>query len=123
MITDERRLFLEDIATIAFEGGSNYWLKVNDLKYSDGTERSDMRAKVTVMEYDEKYVIGLEDIAGALDKISDFKNDLDLPNWIVQLIWAANENNTCAPERQPDIDGMIADIVMQVAVLGTVDFS
>lgn len=127
-----RAEFLADVLSTAVEGGIGYWSKVSDYSWyqpSLGSTRSclynvgEANAYVTVHEWGSELepgrvvTVGVDDMARAMKRIAN--EDLGLRPEIIRAIRENNYTNGTSDQVE-DIDASLADIIMQVAVLGEV---
>jgi hypothetical protein len=124
----ERTDFLACVLVTAVEGGINYWAAVSDYSFTDAPVGYTMTdASVTVHEMDDatgEYKepgvhVTLAAIASAIQEIITRRDrgerPLDLADSYVSAIAGASAINDAG-----DIDADLADVIMQVAVLGNV---
>lgn len=130
----ERASFLVDVLVTAVEGGIGYWSKVSDYCWYDPSlgasgpclyNVGEANAYVTVHEQGSELepgrvaTVGVDDIARAMKKIANEEIVPELRPDIVRAIRVNNYTNGTSDEVL-DIDATLADIIMQVAVLGEV---
>lgn len=132
----ERARFLTDVLTTAVEGGIGYWSTVSEYHWYDpsldqGTalhNAGEPNAYVTVHEHDDSELdpgvvqtIGVEEIAEALRKIGNGEVQHLHPD-IANIIRVNNLTNGEHDGKVEDIDASLADVIVQVAVLGEVRY-
>jgi hypothetical protein len=140
----ERNDFLATVIVTAVEGGINYWAAVSDYEFVDGPNYSLTSASVRVHEDadatdfdgetivsstgmrvpEEGVLVTLDTIASAVQKIARGDAMVGEPghfdplgDYAVKLIREASAANDAG-----DIDSDMADIIMQVAVIGHVRY-
>jgi hypothetical protein len=121
----EREQFLSDVLITAVEGGVNYWAGVSYYRWQD-KDGNDVPASVTVHEMDDEtgdykepgVPITTKEIGRAIARIMDTTDEIKhLPTWVRKDVFGASMDNDAG-----DIDANIADMIMQIAVLGEVTY-
>lgn len=130
--SDERTEFLRDIITTAVEGGTNYWAQVSQYQWNDCMEGGKLRVSVgqrvgdetrAVLHplasdesgyEDEGKVIDIEGVARALGKIRSAA-PLALNESIRAQIREADRDLEGGM-----VDAALADVIVQIALLGDV---
>lgn len=121
----DREQFLSDVLTTAVEGGINYWAAVSEYKWCDENDNN-IPASVRVHELDDttgEYMepgvfITTKEIGRAIARIMDVNDEIKhLGNHVRKDVFAASMENDAG-----DIDADIADVIMQIAVLGEVTY-
>lgn len=134
----ERAEFLADVLATAVTGTVQRWAYISDFRWYDPMT-GDMspdgvlfnvgepNAYVTVHEFPSELeagrsrTVGVDDIADAMKQIACEEIQPPLPYSIVHTVRVNNVKNGHVEDLPvPDIDAGLADIIMQVAVLGEV---
>lgn len=130
--TPEREQFLADVITGAVEGGTGYWAVTLRYKWQglpaadvhavlcpqeDWDELQDgpaaLRKTSTLLETGTAHVLNVDVIAKALGKIA--RGEVSMNATLLGTILAANARNDGG-----DIDSEAADVIAQVATLGSI---